>query len=352
MNMKNRKNIKERINMLKCGIIGFGGLGKIHFNNLSKMEERGYVKIEALCDINEKQFSVKTDTNLGSDRSSLDKTGYKLYTDHKKMLSDCSFDFIIVALPTFLHAPVSIDALKAGCHVFCEKPMAINAKQGQKMLETSKKQNRLLMIGHNLRFWPDYIKLKEFIDSGKYGKVIRAEFSRLSGTPKWGWENWFMNEERSGGAALDLHIHDVDAISWLFGVPEAVHSKATHIVTKFDSIITDYIYPDDKIITAVGDWGMMEKFPFRMTFSVRFEKATVEMDVEGFKIYTDGIVELMTFSEFDSYYDEIIHFIECINQNKPVSINPPEYSFKSLEITFAEKESAISGRSVKIKQNV
>ena len=334
--------------MLKCGIIGFGGLGKVHFNNLRKMEERELVKIEALCDVEEKQFSVKTNTNLGSDQTSFDKSKYRLFTGHKKMLSECQLDFVVVALPTFLHAPVSIDAMEAGCHVFCEKPMAINAEEAGKMLAVSKKTNKLLMIGHNLRFWPDFNKLKEFIDSDKYGKVIRAEFSRVSATPKWGWNKWFMNEEMSGGAALDLHIHDVDAINWLFGPPESVRADATHIVTRFDSITTRYYYPDDKVVIAVGDWGMTDRFQFRMTFSVRFEKATVEMDSEGFKIYTDDIYEKTEFSEFNSYHDELVHFIECIEQGIPIKINPPEYSLKTLEIALAEKESAKTGESIRI----
>jgi len=334
--------------MLKCGIIGFGGLGKVHFNNLRKMEERELVKIEALCDVEEKQFSVKTETNLGSDQTSFDKSKYRLFTGHNKMLSECQLDFVVVALPTFLHAPVSIDAMEAGCHVFCEKPMAINAEEAGKMLAVSKKTNKLLMIGHNLRFWPDFNKLKEFIDSDKYGKVIRAEFSRVSATPKWGWNKWFMNEEMSGGAALDLHIHDVDAINWLFGPPESVRADATHIVTRFDSITTRYYYPDDKVVIAVGDWGMTDRFQFRMTFSVRFEKATVEMDSEGFKIYTDDIYEKTEFSEFNSYHDELVHFIECIEQGIPIKINPPEYSLKTLEIALAEKESAKTGESIRI----
>ena len=334
--------------MLKCGIIGFGGLGKVHFKSLCKMEKAGLVKVESLCDVREEQFTVKTDTNLGSDRAEVDKSRCRIYTDYTKMLSDCELDFVVVALPTFLHAPVSIAVMEAGCHVFCEKPMAINAEQAGKMLAVSKEKNKLLMVGHNLRFWPDYIKLKEFIDSGKYGKVVRAEFSRLSATPKWGWENWFMDEEKSGGAPLDLHIHDVDAINWLFGPPEAVRSTATHVVTKFDSITTEYIYPDDKVITAVGDWGKHEKFPFRMTFLVRFENATIEMDKKGFNIYTDEAAETIDFGEFNSYYDELAHFVNCIRENKPVSINPPEYSLKSLEITLSEKESARQRASVTV----
>jgi len=332
--------------MLKCGIIGFGGLGKVHFKGLCKLEEKGCVKIVALCDIQEEQFVLKTDTNLGSEQIIVDMSKYKIFADYKKMLSECDLDFVVVALPTFLHAPVSIDAMEAGCSVFCEKPMAINAEQAKKMLDVSKEKNKHLMIGHNLRFWPDYIKLKEFIDSGKYGKVVRAEFSRLSGTPKWGWNNWFMKEEMSGSAPLDLHIHDVDAVNWLFGPPDTVCSSATHVVTPFDSIVTQYIYPDDKVVIATGDWGFQEKFPFRMTFSVRFEKATVEMDHKGFNIYTDESAETISFPECDSYYDEMVHFVECIIENKPISVNLPEYSLKTLEIALAEKDSSFSGKPI------
>ncbi|MCL2881085.1 MAG: Gfo/Idh/MocA family oxidoreductase [Treponema sp.] len=330
--------------MLTCGIIGFGGLGKHHFGDLCKMTEK--VKIAALCDVDEEQFSKKTDTNLGNDRTSVDLSRYHLFSDYHKMLADLPLDFVVVALPTFLHAEVSVAAMEAGCHVFCEKPMALSNGESRRMLETSRKTGKLLMIGHNLRFWPDFRKLKELIDSGEYGAVVRADFSRLSATPKWGWQKWFMDESKSGGSALDLHIHDVDAINWMFGPPQYVLSSATHFVTRFDSISTSYFYPDGKIVTAVSDWGMAEKFPFRMCFIVRFEKAVAEMDPDGFRIITDDLIIKPQLPEPNSYYDEMLDFVQCIEQGKPISINPPEYSMTSLKIALAEKESALKGAAV------
>jgi predicted dehydrogenase len=331
--------------MLNCAVIGFGGLGKVHFGNLSKMENEGTVKIAALCDVEESQFTKKTDTNLGSDNTETDLSKYNLYTDYKKMLAKEKLDFIVSAVPTYLHAEVACAAFSAGVNVFSEKPMAISLADADKMLGASEKSGKMLMIGQCLRYWPEYVKLKEYIDSGVYGKIVRADFSRLSSTPLWSWQNWYMDEAKSGGAALDLHVHDVDTVNWLFGPPSAVFGAATHNVSKFDSISTNYIY-DDKTVTAVGDWGFQKDFGFFMKFLARFEKADVEMGADGFKVYTaDGILT-PEIKLGDAYYSEVSDFINCLNENRKSAVNLPESSLATLEIALLEKESALRGEII------
>jgi len=331
--------------MLNCAIIGFGGLGKVHFKNISLMDD---VNITALCDIKDNAFSIKTDTNIGKDNAEIDISKYVTYADYRELLTKETLDFVIIAVPTYLHAEISIAALEAGVHTFCEKPMARSYPDSQRMLAKAKETGKKLMIGHTLRFYPEYVYLREKITSGEFGHVISANFERLSLTPAWSCPNWFLDYEKSGGAAMDLHIHDVDMIYWLFGFPQSVSSSATHFATKFDSIRTSYSYTDypGMLITAVGDWGLTAGFGFRMSFFVRFEKAVIEMNPQGFFVYTEKEIIKPELPKKDSYYEEIREFILCITENRTSLINPPEDSADTLKLTLLEIESATKGEKI------
>lgn len=323
--------------MMKFGIIGFGGLGKVHFGDVAQIKEKaGDVELVAICDIDESRFTAKTDTNLGEDTSTLDLSAYHLYTDIDEMLEKEELDFVITALPTYIHEQVAVKVMNKGINVFSEKPMALTLEQAQNMIDASEKNNVKLMIGQCLRYWPEYKILKEAIDTKKYGKVLFASFRRLSPLPKWSWEDWFLDESKSGGAALDLHVHDVDFINWAFGKPKAVTSKVLNEKTKHDTVITDYDY-DDKIVTCIGTWGLPEKAPFSAEYYVRFENAVLDAKGGVLSIYTDEVNEKVEFAPENAYTNEVVDFIDCIRTNRKSTINPPESSMVSIEIALAEK---------------
>lgn len=333
--------------MLKFAIIGFGGLGKLHFNNVIELEKgRNDIKLVAICDVDEKRFSEQVTTNLGGNSVPLDLSGYKLYQDADMMMEEETLDFVITALPTYLHAEIAIKALNKGLHVFSEKPMARHIDECEAMIEAADKNKKLLMIGQCLRYFPEYVKLKEYIDSKVFGKVIRGEFSRYSLTPNWSWENWLLDFKKSGGAALDMHVHDVDYINWVFGLPKSVTSFATHEVTKFDSIFTAYYY-EDKLITSSCDWGMSDSFPFRPAFLVRFEKATVELSGGSLTVYPQGAsAYTVDLESIDGYMAEIQDFIACIHENKKSEKNQPESIIKTTKLALAEIASAEKGEKI------
>lgn len=326
--------------MLNFAIIGFGGLGKVHFKNVKQITEKfGDVQLIAICDVDESKFTENTAINLGDSGDSLDVSAYRLYTDVNELLDNEKLDFVITALPTYLHEQMAVKIMERGIHVFSEKPMALNLEQTQNMIDVAKKNNVKLMIGQCLRFFPEYVVLKNIIDSKEYGNVIKAEFSRLSPVATWGWENWFMDEEKSGGAILDLHVHDVDFINYVFGRPKAVLSIATNYVSKHDSVTTSYIY-DDKVVIATGDWGFPAKYPFTPVYRVRFEHATVEFAQKKLMLYTDAEAKEIEIPAGNGYADEVVEFINCIKENRESIINPPTASAETIEIALAEKKSA------------
>ena len=336
--------------MLKYGIIGFGGLGKLHFSNTEELcKVHSDIKLTAICDVDENAFASQTSTNLGEDETKLDLSMYNLYTDAKEMFEKEELDFIITAVPTYLHDVIAIMAMEKGIHVFCEKPMALSAERGQSMIDCAKKNNVKLMIGQCLRYMARYEKLKEIIDSGKYGKVLRADFYRVSCTPTWGWENWFMDTQKSGGAVIDLHVHDVDFINYVFGMPKSVTSMTTNYKADYDSIVTMYGY-DDMVVTSTGEWGCPPEYGFSTGFFVKMEKATVEIKNDKFILCTEeGGNEQIELSKESAYLREVVDFVSCIKNDTVSKINPPESSLIAIKIALAEKESSDKRQTVLLK---
>ena len=210
--------------MLRIGIVGLGFMGKMHFRCYNSLNN---VEIIAICDADTSRLQDTSGVacNISGAEDDLDLRNIALYSELPKMLAEIELDALSIASPTFLHASQTIEALNAGVHVFCEKPMALNSGDCREMAEVAKQSGKTLQIGHCIRLWPEYVQAKEIIDSQKYGKVLAATFQRLSLTPTWSWDNCFLDGKRSGGAMLDLHIHDADYVHYVFGMPKEVFSS-------------------------------------------------------------------------------------------------------------------------------
>ncbi|MDG1860941.1 MAG: Gfo/Idh/MocA family oxidoreductase, partial [SAR324 cluster bacterium] len=253
-------------------------------------------------------------------------------------------DALSIASPTFLHASQTIEALNEGVHVFCEKPMALNSGDCREMTEVAKQSGKTLQIGHCIRFWPEYVQAKEIIDSQKYGKVLAATFQRLSLTPTWGWDNCFLDGKRSGGAMLDLHIHDTDYVQYVFGMPKEVFSRGVIGPSgEYDHTVTQYLYGNDSVITAEGGWIMAPGFGFEMSFKIMLEKVTLvysSAQEPTFRIFPiDGETIIPEIPTGDGYSFEIQHFVDTLSGKAVPSIITPEQSGDSVKIIEAEKES-------------
>lgn len=330
--------------MLNFAIIGFGGLGKNHFKNaVSIAKADNDIKLVALCDVDNNAFENIPDNQ----KKDFDLSPYKIYNDAETLFKNEKLDFVITALPTYIHEKIAVMAMKHKIHVFSEKPIAISHKEAQNMIDAAKENNVKLMIGQCLRFHPAYIELKKLIDSKKYGNVVSAEFARLSLTPNWSWKNWMLDESKSGMVYLDLHIHDVDFINYVFGKPLTVTSFTTN--SKFDgeSVFTVYRYSDNKFVSARADWAFPDNYPFKAEFTVKFEKAALEFRGNQLKLYTGSdTAVVIDVTKNNCYVDEVIEFIDCIRKDRASTINPPESNLISLDIALAEKKSAESGKSI------
>lgn len=321
--------------MVRVGLIGNGKISGTHKKAYAQLED---VSLEVYCDSNPNNLK--------------DLTGVRVYTDYVQMLEQeqGKLDYVDICLPTFLHAEVAVKAMEMGFHVLCEKPMARNMQEAQEMIDTSRRTGKKLMIAHCNRFWRAVEEIRRTILSGELGRVRSAEFSR-EGNAYMGTDGvspWFFDGSLSGGGMLDTHVHDVDLIRWLFGMPRAVSTGAAAVYTKggYDALSTNYYYDDGLFVRASSDWTIAcDKFNTRQ-IRVNFEKGYMITDRspgrEVFvKVREDGTVtDLIHLHEKGFYYNEIVYFIDCILNDKPVEQCPPEESADAVKIVLAEIKSA------------
>ncbi len=329
--------------MLKYAIIGLGGLGKKHLVNLDEIEKkRGDLYLTGLCGANRADFEKKVGLNIGAvDISEVDIDRCTFYEDYKELIDKERPDFIVSALPTYLHEEAAIYALSKGVNVFSEKPMAPTIEACENMLKAAKENGKKLMIGQCLRFRPAFLKIKELIENKTYGNVYRAEFTRYSATPKWTWNNWILNPELSGGCAIDMHIHDVDMINLLFGKPCKVSSVATNKKAERESIFSQYIYEDGLLVQANADWSMADKFPFTEKCIINFDNATLVTDGSDITVYVEGgePVVIKDTGE-DMFKKEMEAFVEMVATGNDFPNVSPESVIDSMKIAMAEIKSA------------
>lgn len=324
--------------MLKTGLLGLGGIGKsAHLPPHLLLEKEGVSKLVAVCDISPERFESNIETNVGG--SAILPDEIHRYTDFEEMIKSEELDIIDICLPTYLHAPYTLRALETGHHVLCEKPMSLDYESCQLMCDTAKKMGKKLMIGQCNRFSAAHLLLKKYVLEKTFGEVKNVLFTRFSTTPDWGWENWFLDADRSGGAMLDLHIHDIDYARFVFGEPLAASCYTESITSRRDVVHTRLIYKDFSA-TAVCDWSR-KGMPFETICTIAFEEATVTRKGSvvtvaprnGEKAYEPEITLV------NYYLEEIRAFMECvINDTEPENL--PEDSALSVKLVNALMESS------------
>ncbi len=241
--------------IVKIGIIGCGGIanGK-HLPSLHKLKN---VELVAFCDLIPER-AEKAAKQYGVPDA-------KVYTDYKELLKDESIEVVHVLTPNRSHSFITVDALEAGKHVMCEKPMAINAEEAKKMVDAAKRTGKKLTIGYQNRHRPDSLFAKAEAEKGTFGEIYYAKATALRrrAVPTWGV---FLNEyEQGGGPLIDIGTHALDLTLWCMN-----NYKPKYCVG------TTYKKLGDKFPTG-NDWGDWKKGDF-----------TVEDAAFGFIVMENG----------------------------------------------------------------
>lgn len=326
--------------MLKIGLIGCGFMGGMHSACYKVIEG---AEVVAVADVRKEKAEEIAKIH-----------GAEIFSTGDELIEKADVDVIDICLPTYLHTSHAVKAMKAGKNVFIEKPVCLTPEEGKLLLKTQEETGAKVQVGQVIRMWDEYVWLKNVTEKQEYGKIRSAVFKRLSSTPRWGWENWLHQPEKSGSVALDLHIHDVDFMRYLMGEPESVKA-ATERNEKgvIEQIFATFTYPE-AVVTVEGCWDYPDDFPFEAAFRVKFEKATVVLDGSGLTVYyNDGgqfkpeIVPAFegdnniggNLSSLGGYYNELKYFIDNLSAGKPLTIAPLCEGVKSVNLALDEIKS-------------
>jgi predicted dehydrogenase len=356
-----KKTQNSKLNSLGIGIIGGGGIARgVHIPGYQKLPEVGFVAVAepvaATRELVREQFGIG-DENL--------------YADYHEMLARDDIDAVSITTPNFLHAQAAIDALNAGKHVLCEKPLAMNAKEGAKMVAAAQKNGKKLMCGYNHRFRPEVQTLKKFAEDGAFGDMYyaRSQALRRRGIPGWGL---FISKEKNGGGPLiDIGVHVLDATLHILGFPKpiAVSGQTYQEFGKRSDVIGLMGQWDYKNFT-VEDFAVAQvRFENGMTltlessfcaniepqelfnFQILGDKGGCELS--PLKMYTEQHRTLLDITPkylpqgVQSHAVQIASFVDSVLNDKPV-YTPGEQALQVTRIIDAIYESSAKGREVKL----
>ena len=348
---------------IRVGVIGAGMIGRRA--HLPGYREAG-AQIVAVADLVGKRAAQAAE----------DFGATSWYEDYRELLSDSTIDAVSVCTPNHLHKEVTIAALRAGKHVLCEKPMAMNTGEALAMREAAKEIGKLLVVGFQNRFRPDVQRLKQFVDAGDLGAVYyaRTGFVRRRGTP-FGW--FTVKEESGGGPMIDLGVHVIDLTRYLMGNPRAVSVSAA-AYQKFGH----YQIPDHQGWCSAdvtdgfrcGDEFDVEDLAAAF---IRFENgSTMVVEVSwAANIKQEGNIYAYLYGESagarlnplelygmhhgviadtqvpvkdkNAHFELVRHFVHCVETGEP-SLNTPEQGVEIQQIIDAVYESARIGHSVEL----
>jgi predicted dehydrogenase len=323
---------------LKALVVGSGGMGWAHADCISRIPG---VKLAAVAS-KDRQTAARMARHFGIE--SFGGAGIALRAIHP--------DIVYVCTPTPTHRTIALEAINAGCHVFCEKPLALTEKDGAIMVRAAKKSGVILLVGHVLRFFPEFRAMRHCVSGGELGFPAVVRTSRGGGTPR-GYRGWYTDVAKSGGPLLDLVIHDFDWLRWTFGPVIRVHARAFHSLTHCYTLSV-LRHAKGTVSHVEGFWG--HDLPFRVRVEIAGSRGLIDFDSahpEVFTLNKPASAGRPAVAIPDSplakspYRAEDEHFIDVVrNGAKPV-ITPGD-ALEALKISLAALKSVRTGREVRL----
>jgi predicted dehydrogenase len=340
--------------MVRVGIAGIGFMGVTHYKALQQVEG---AQVSAIFTRDPKKLAGDwrdVRGNFGEGGGVEDLTGVKRHDTVEVLLSDPDVDLVDICLPTDMHKPAVLAALAAGKHVLVEKPIALTVEDADEMIAAAQQAGRLLMVAQVLRFFPEFAFIRQCRDRGEYGDILAAHFKRVISRPTWSGENWFSDISRTGGAVVDLHIHDSDFVHHLLGMPDQVNATGvTAPDGQVDYLVTQYGYKGrNRCITAASGNLGMQGLLFEHGYDVYFQRATLRYNSgrgEGVELFTeDGGKQIADVTAPDAFVAELNAAVTAVRtgDGNPLAAQTAR---DSLRLVLAEAESVRTGRPVSLK---
>ncbi|MDP4174543.1 MAG: Gfo/Idh/MocA family oxidoreductase [Bacteroidota bacterium] len=325
---------------IKVGIAGAGFMGGTHAENYLMLPN---VELYALAEQNQhkqkeflNQYKVK-----------------KIYDDVFEMINDEDIDVVDICLPTPLHAKTAVAALHKNKNVLLEKPVALNLEDALLIKEAACQSSGKFMVAHVLRFWPEYLTVRQVINGYVEGSKIREVFAtRFNELPLWSDGTWIMSEDKSGGIIVDLMIHDIDYILWNWGEVKRVFCnsisngqnfpiQALAILEMKNGTVAyiegGYLNPKGCGLSTqmklYAENTLIETQPLKKTIKLtRTDNNTLEIPVSG----------------NDGYFEEINYFIDCVRNNRQVKVITTDDAIESLKVCLSLKKSLKENRWIQL----
>jgi len=333
---------------LRVGIVGLGWPGVEH---LKGYVASGKAQVVAVCDLDDERrerFAAEYDVP-------------EAYSDYKAMLRKADIDAVSNALPNFLHAPITLAALRAGKHVLCEKPPAMNAREAQRMADAAKKSRVVLMYALCLRFGPEAQVVKGFADRGELGDVYygKCGYVRRRGIPI-GKGGWFVDKKRAGGGALiDIGVHALDRCWWLMGCPTpvmvlgSVYQEFKHLVPKGTNFDVDDAafalikFHNGATLMLEATWAL--NLPGGGYCEIAGTKGGARLSPLAVFTERDGMqIDITpTAPKLNAMLGETAHFVDCcLNGRKPIMDG--EQGVHLMQMLDGIYKSQATGKAVRI----
>lgn len=345
--------------MTGIGIVGIGFMGMIHYLAARRVEGASVV---ALCSRDRKKLAgdwTSIQGNFGPRGTQMDLSGIALYDDFAAFLADPNVDLVDLCVPNDLHGRMAIQALEAGKPVLVEKPIALAMEEADGMVAAAHRSGKPLMVGQVLPFVPEFGFALEAVTSGRYGALRAAHFTRVISKPDWSSD--FADPAKSGGPAIDLHIHDTHFISLLCGVPRAVRSLGVVENGAVVHLTTQYLFerPDLAVSCVSGALAQAGR-PFCHGFELYLDRATIAFEFANLGgqghvatplsvILPDGTVErpeLGAGDPVDGFVQELTVATRAIAAGQTAPELAGDLARQALLLCLAEVESVRTGRQV------
>jgi len=329
--------------VFSLGVVGLNLYGKTFINALSNIEG---VKVVAICpESNELLEPFASTHNL------------RTYPDLEEMLGFEKLDGVILATYSALHEQLTLTALTAGLHVFVDRPLSISLDSCHRMELAAKANNRVLMVGHVIRFWPEYVAIREIIAKGKLGKPKVIVASRVSGLIDCSWRSRLLNPN-FGLGVLEAHIHDIDYLIGLFGQPEIRFATGSHslsgAVVQLFSLLQ---FNNECIANIEADYSVPNNYPLQMYLRITGERASVLFNFSGALSTRDSasrslvlfendgrITENIDITYIDPYQDMLNHFIKCAKEDREPNLGTAHQSSIALDTVLKIRKSINSNQ--------
>ncbi|MGB7157903.1 MAG: Gfo/Idh/MocA family oxidoreductase [Tepidisphaeraceae bacterium] len=345
---------------IRIGVIGLGFMGATHIGAFRSASDAGFAnELVAVCDRKPSRRAGELGdvggniATAGRESRAFDPSRVKGYERPEDLIADDRVDLVSVCTRTDTHVELCIRAMEAGKHVIVEKPVALTSHEVRRVAGVAKATGRTCMPAMCLRFWPAWRWLRDRIVDRTFGACHSATFTRLAPMPGWS-RGFFADGAQSGGALIDLHIHDADFVRFCFGGPTSVSSAGRVGHGALDHVTTLYRFAGDtgekpQHVVAEGGWDHHPGFTYRMRFIAVFDDATVEYDqirTPQLVVCRNGVAEPVEVSPLSGYDVQARALLAALSGKPHEALPTLDEAVAVMELLEAERASVAEGRTI------